>query len=150
MTMVSSGPTLLRFDAHRTTLSDGTSPAVVVAVGVSDIAEPLFRHDPPKPFEMEQAIDLVEDALAATGLRHLARGELLTDDPRVCALLGLTADGTRLGREDVEVLFQRLASTSLGLPGALAGLPSGREAAAALLILRECMHHLGYAAIRSG
>lgn len=98
---------------------------------------------------MEQAIDLVEDALAATGLRHLARGELLTDDPRVRPLLGLTADGARLEREDVEVLFQRLASTSLGLPSALAGLPSGRESAAALLILRECMHHLGYAAIRS-
>lgn len=30
-------------------------------------------------------------------------------------------------------------------PGALADPPSGSENAAALLTLRECMHHLGFA-----
>lgn len=49
--------------------------------------------------------------------------------------------------EIVESWFQRLASASLGQPGALWGLPAGREAAATLLMLREFMHHRGYASI---
>jgi hypothetical protein len=49
--------------------------------------------------------------------------------------------------ETVEQWFQRLASASLGQPGAMQGLPSGREAAAALLVLREFMHHRGHASI---
>lgn len=65
------------------------------------------------------------------------------------ALLGLAADGMRrLARDDVEAMFQRLASASLGHPGALAGHLSDRDAAAALLMLRECMHHLGYEGVR--
>jgi hypothetical protein len=45
--------------------------------------------------------------------------------------------------ETAEHLFQRLASASLGHPGALAGLPVARR----LLILREFMRHLGYRVI---
>ena len=142
--------TTLRLEAQRTTLADGTAPEVVLAVGVRGIADAFFQHDPPTPFEMEQAIDAVEDALTDTRLRHAARGELLTNDPVLRALPGLLVDGARLARDEVEVIFQRLASASLGHPGALAGLPSGRDAAAALLILRECMHHLGYASIVAG
>ena len=49
--------------------------------------------------------------------------------------------------ETVEQWFQRLASASLGQPGALRGLPSGREAAATLLVLREFMHHRSHTSI---
>jgi hypothetical protein len=49
--------------------------------------------------------------------------------------------------ETVEQCFQQLAAASLGQPGAMQGLPAGREAAATLLILREFMHHLGHPAI---
>jgi hypothetical protein len=148
MTMAPHGTTVLRLDAHRTTLSNAAADDVVVAVGMSDIAEGLFQHEPPTPLEMERAIDLVEDALTATGLRHAARGELQTDDPRLLASLGSRVDDARLGRDEVEAIFQRLASASLGHPGLWESLPSGRDAAASLLILRECMHHLGYDAVR--
>ena len=136
------GATRLRLEGERTTLADGTVPEVVLVVGVRGIADACFRHDPPTPFEIEQAIDVVEDALMA------APGELLINDPLLHSLPGLQADGARLARDEVEAIFQRLASASLGNPGALAGLPPGRDAAAALLILRECMHHLGYDAVR--
>lgn len=148
MTMTPPGTTTLRLESQRTTLTDGTAPEVALAVGVRSIADTFFRHDPPTPFEMERAIDAVEDALSATRLRHAARGELLTNDPLLQALPGLQVDGERLARDEVEVIFQRLALASLGHPDALEGLPSGRDAAAALLILRECMHHLGYDGIR--
>jgi len=50
-------------------------------------------------------------------------------------------------RLDMEALFQRLASAALGHPGAAAGLPDDLEFVAAALLLRECMHHLGFAAL---
>lgn len=57
--------------------------------------------------------------------------------------------GPTMTIEIVEQWFQRLASASLGQPGALQGLPAGREAAATLLVLREFMHHRGHASIVS-
>ncbi len=142
--------TRLEFDDHRTTLSGGTTPQAVLAVGIGDLASKVFRHDPPAPYEMEQAIDLVEDALTATGLKRAERADLLISDEPLCALLGLQTMGSRLTSEEVEAKFQRLASVSLGHPGLLDGLPSGGSSgrvAAALLVLRECVHHLGFAGV---
>lgn len=150
MAMSSPGTTRLRFEPDRTMLASGAARDVAIAVGAGGIAEQFFRHDPPTPLELEQAIDAVEDALAAAGLAHAARGELLIDAPLLLGILDLQAEGDHLGREGVEAIFQRLASASLGQTGLLAGLPPDRDAAAALLILRECMHHLGFEAVRRG
>lgn len=139
--------TRLEFDDHRTTLSGGTTPQAVLAVGIGDLASKVFRHDPPAPYEMEQAIDLVEDALTATGLKRAVRADLLISDEPLCALLGLQTTGSRVTSEEVEAKFQRLASVSLGHPGLLDSLPSGGRVAAALLVLRECVHHLGFAGV---
>ena len=142
--------TRLRLEAQRTTLAADSASEVMLAVGVRGIADRFFRHDPPTPFEMEQAIDMVEDALTSSRLQHAERGELTTDDPLLQAWVtagSLQGDGARLTRDEVEAIFQRLAAASLGHPRALAGLPTGRDAAAAVLILRECMHHLGYRGI---
>jgi hypothetical protein len=139
--------TALQFEDNRTTLSGGTTPQVVLAVGIGDLASKVFRHDPPAPYEMEQAIDLVEDALAATGLKRAERADLLISDEPLCALLGLQTMGNRVTSEEVEAKFQRLASVSLGHPGLLEGLPSSGRVAAALLVLRECVHHLGFAGV---
>ncbi len=62
--------------------------------------------------------------------------------------VGAASDGGSVMSLDVvEALFQRLASASLGHPSAMQGLPPGPEAASILLILREFMHHLGYASV---
>lgn len=138
----------LRLEAHRTVLVDDTGAETLIDVGIRDIAEGLFRRDPPTPLEMEQAIDVVEEALAASGLRQGSGGELLIADPVLHASLRLTEDGMRLTRDEVEARFDSLAAASLGRPGALADQPPGGDAAAALLVLRECMHHLGYESVR--
>ena len=143
--------TCLRLDSQRTTLAADSAPEVVLAVGARGIAGRFFRHAPPTPFELERAIDAVEDALTSSRLQHAERGELVTNDPllREWVTAGSPqGDKVRLTRDEVEAIFQRLASASLGHPRALAGLPTGQDAAAALLILRECMHHLGYGGIR--
>ena len=153
MTMNANAMTRLRLDATGTVLSLDASTEVVLTVSVCDIADRLFHHQPPTPFEMEQAIDAVEDALTRSRLPHAQRDDLATDDPRLREWVTIghpQFDESRLTGEEVEALFQRLASASLGHPTALAGLPTGRDAAAALLILRECMHHLGFGGVRFG
>ena len=70
---------------------------------------------------------------------------LLTGDNRLRAWAA--SAGPMVPLETVEQWFQRLASASLGQPRALDGLPLGAEAAAALLVLREFMHHLGYRSV---
>lgn len=140
--------TRLRLDPHRTTLSLSDATEVVMGAGVDDLASAVFRHDPPTPAELEQAIDIVEDALMATRLPHAERGELLSSEALIRALPGLQNGGSRLTRDEVEALFQQMASVSLGNPGALGDLPPSRQACATLLLLRECMHHLGFAAVR--
>lgn len=142
--MSSEQLTRIRFDDDRTVLLDRASPNVVLNVAAINIATRLFRHDPPTPGEIEQAIDWVEDAVAATGLKQNVHGDLVIDDPLLFEKLGLDAKGERMVRDQLEARFQRLASISLGHPRAQTDPPSDPMAAALLVILRECMHHLGY------
>lgn len=149
--MIAAMPTHLHLAAEHTTLATGPAQEVVLSVGARSIADGFFRHDPPMALEIERAIDAVEDALMSSHLQHAERGELVTNEPLLQAWVPISHSrglGTRLTREQVEAIFQRLASASLGHPAALGDLPTGRAAAAALLIVRECMHHLGFDGIR--
>ncbi|MCC6622300.1 MAG: hypothetical protein IT385_13640 [Deltaproteobacteria bacterium] len=147
-TLVPSEVTLIRFEDDRTTLGIDGVPEVVVPVGARALASRLFRHDPPTAGELERAIDEVEDALESTGLRHGARGDLRIREPRLLELLGLQAGAARVTREEVEARFQTLAAIAQGRPVLREGTPPSNETAAALLILRECTHHLGYAGVQ--
>lgn len=137
--------TRLELDPQRTTLTVESAAGLVVEVGYLSVRERFFRHDPPTPSELESAIDAIEDALMASPALRVQGGTLVIDDEVRRRLPGLLPNGTATTLEDVEARFQRLASASLGHPGALATMPLGPEAAAALVILRECMHHLGFA-----
>lgn len=139
----------LRLQARSTLLEFDGGETVTLPVGLRDLAEDVLRHEPPTPAELERAIDVVEDALAGSRLAQGSRGELVTADPVLLALPGLDGPGTSLTRDDVESLFQRLASRALGMPASAAVSPHGRALAGAIVILRECMHHLGFDRIRS-
>lgn len=141
---VSMAPARLRLHAQATVIEFDDGPTVTLPVGPSGLAAAVLRHDPPTAAELEHAIDRVEDALAGSRLAAADRGELVISDALLLALPGFDAPGAGLGRDAVEALFQRLASRALGTPVAAAELPHGRDVAAALLILRECMHHLGF------
>lgn len=73
-------------------------------------------------------------------------GQLISTDATLRELPGLQAAGALLSRDDIEALFQQLASVALG-QSCTAPVPHGNPAKAALLILRECMHHLNYGSI---
>lgn len=133
-----------RLQAQSTLFGFDDGTAVELPIGPQGLTQDALRHDPPTAAELERAIDLVEDALARWPGAPPAGGELVTADPLLRALPGLGRPGSTLGRDAVEALFQRLASRALGTPVAVAELPNGGAIAAALLILRECMHHLGF------
>lgn len=141
---MSTPATRLQMDAQRTTLTAEPAAALAVEIGYASVAEKFFRHDPPTPGELESAIDAVEDALMASRARRVEAGALVISADIQRRLPGLLPAGMTT-IEQVEARFQRLASASLGHPGALADGPLSPEVAAALLILRECMHHLGFA-----
>lgn len=140
----------LRLQPRSTRLEFGDGRTFTLAVGPRGLADDVLRHDPPTPAELERAIDLVEDAL--TGWRRLGAdaSRLVTAHASLLALPGLGAPGVGLDRDAVERLFQRLASRTLGTPIAAAELPRGLDIAAALIILRECMHHLGFDRVSAG
>lgn len=120
---------------------------MVLNVAAVHVATKLFRQDPPTPGKIEQAIDWVGDALATTGQKQTVRGDLVIENPMLFEQLRMNAVGERMTREQLEARFQRLASITLGHPRAQDDQPSEPMAAALLLILRECMHHLGYSGL---
>ena len=124
-------------------LVDGALCVQRLEVGPQVLAQTILRHRPPRPVELEQAIDEIEETLMRCKVVLPTERALLAAGAfqRVAEFAG----GRQ--RDDVEALFQRLASVALGHPSAAAGLPDDTEFAAAALLLRECMHHLGFAAL---
>lgn len=114
-------------------------------LGVLRIVRDFFHHDPPTALEIERAIDVVEDELMRLGPRAGAGTVLWSASDALQAWAALT--GPTMAIETVEQWFQRLALGAHGQVDALQGLPAGREAAAALLVLREFMHHRGHPSV---
>ena len=141
--------TLLHIGGTRTEVlsGPGESPETrhTLDIGAAQIARTYFHHDPPTSLEIERSIDAVEDEVMRLSRPTDPQAALVGIDDGLRAWAAIA--GTAMTLEAVEQLFQRLASASLGRPSALGGLLTGREAAATLLILREFMHHLGYASI---
>ena len=135
---------------HTTVTADnGTAApeAIRLLIGSGKTASDFFKHTPPTPLEMENAIMAVEDEV--TRARPLAspHSPLHTGDEaiRAMALLAGIANreqGMTLTVEVVERLFDSLAAVTLGRPAASSSLPTDTRFAATLLILREFMHHL--------
>jgi hypothetical protein len=145
--MSDSTATSMTLEERRVVLRGPAIGEVVVAVGIETVAS-QFRHAPPTGAEIEAAIDEIEDALMATRLGQSRRGLLTSASTGLQSLPGLENAGAVLSLDEVESLFQRLAAAASGPRSVLGPLPADRETAAALLILRETMHHLGFDQVR--
>jgi hypothetical protein len=141
--------TQLRFEVDRTVLTPAGAPEFMVPIGPQALAARYWRGGAPSAWQIEQAIDQVETALMSQSLAHGARGWLASADPWLCALPGLQSAGASLTRDAIEVLFNFLAAAAETGRSRTASFAAEGEAAAALLVLRECMHHLGFDSIVS-
>lgn len=138
-------PTRLDVGARQTRLQVG-SASLELALGAELTAAACFRHTPPTPQEIERAIDIVEGEVMpalASGPRHPALGAGGLALQQIAAAAGAPT----LSLDEVEQMFQRVASEALGDPTARRGLPPGNGFVMTLLILREFMHHGGFSAV---
>jgi exopolyphosphatase/pppGpp-phosphohydrolase len=147
--------TLLHIGELETAVVTGTGaePArvLILAIGSRKTAEEFFRHTPPTPVEIENAIMQVEDEINRASEMTGAYPSLVTRDMHIreiAAIAGHADAVQQLSVEDVEWVFSLFTSNVLGRPSSIAGIPVGPAFGASLLILREFMHHLGYATIR--
>lgn len=120
-------------------------------IGVASIASTFFKHEPPTPLELENAIDVIEEKLETWRALFGAGLDLCTQDPHIldiARLAGIPLQArTVMSREVLEQTFNRLAAVVQGRPASVEGLPVDRLFAARLLLLREFMHHMKFAAI---
>lgn len=141
--------TTLHIAANHTEVHTGNGPALVLAIGTHKTAADWFHHQPPTPAELENAIQWVEDEVTRARARVAGHPELWTRDPWATEMAQQAGvDGTALSIDAVERLFNQLVARSQGRPAASAGIPDTAAFAATLLVLREFMHHLGFAEIR--
>jgi len=109
-----------------------------LAIGFRRLAREHFRHQPPSALEIEGAIAAIEDEIARArpprGMRPVTHDAMV----REIALHAGVSPGPAmvLAREAVEQAFERALRR-----------PPDNERMAALLILRELVHHLDIASI---
>lgn len=137
----------LRFSPTVTTLSSDDGGVVDLGPSPAALAETCFLRGQPTAVELERAIDIVEDALMAAKVPRFTGAGLTTSEPSLRQLPGLDVVGATLSRDAVEDLFRQLALIALGMPAPQGSQLTDRDTAAALLILRECMHHLDFASV---
>lgn len=123
----------------------------LLALGLQRTAEQQFKTTPPTPLALEQAIMVVEDEVMPLRAWIPEGAALFSQDAvvqQIAQVAGVAAGGPLLlALEDLERCFNRLSHVVLGSPAAREGLPGDNHFAMALLILRECMHHLQFAQI---
>ena len=144
--------TTLRIGGSHTTLASGHGEGEPVLrslnVGSRVTAATCFGHTPPTGAELEAAIALVEDAVMPARSMLADGSALYTADSgirQVAIASGLEAQPEMLLTLDaLENTFQRLVALSLGRPASEDDLSDDPAFAATLLILRECLQHLGF------
>jgi len=122
---------------------DGRALTDTLPLGPVLLREQWLRHDPPQAQELEAAIEAVEDVVMPLH-RVLPAGDTLcvvTSAADSAVLAALAEAGTR---DRLEALFDRAAAIAQGRPARSDPALANAEVMAALVIVREVMHHLGF------
>ena len=121
----------------------------VLGLGHAGTPATLFRDVLPTALELENAIAVVEDAVMPFVGKLRGATELAIAGRQARDVLASAAPGAGLlTLEQVEALFGDLAAAVTGGPVTRLPFASTKAAAAALLIVRELMHHCGIASLR--
>jgi hypothetical protein len=133
------GPRSAQFTAQ------GEPLTPVLPLGPSLLRERWLRHAPPRPQELEAAIEAVEDLVMPLH-RVLPAGDTLHVASEERAALAPLAQART--RDELEALFDRAAAIAQGRPARSDPALADPETVAALVLLREVMHHLGFTQLR--
>jgi len=146
--------TLLHIADEYTLIAQGTDDKKpeklwLLDIGTEKTAHEFFKHNPPTPGEVENAITVVEDEVMPLHKLLEPSSTLYSFDSSIykIALQTISTEQkneTILSRSDMEQIFDRLAAIISGRPASTDILPTENSFAATLLILREVMHHLGF------
>ena len=141
----------LQLDEAALTLTVGTEQHRL-PIGLAGLSQ-AFGRRMPDALALENAIADVEDAVMPAA-RHLPAGTrtLATSSPWLLQLMrSATGDpqARSASREAIETLFSALARQAQQPGYRDAQMPQAPEAAAALLVLRECLHHWGVTELRA-
>lgn len=147
--------TVLHIGEEQTAVAAGSASepdmVLVLAIGSKKTAADFFKHIPPTPGELENAIMVVEDEVSRLRSITATASRLVTSDAAVreiALVAGVPGQSELILTLDaVEQTFDRLAALTLGRPASSAGIPATATFAATLLILREFMHHLQFASV---
>lgn len=120
-------------------------------LGTASLARQWMRNTPPTPLDIEHAIEQTEDVVMPLAAK-LARTEQLqlSGSGAELILQGVSAGPDAMlhwSLDEVEDLFNRIAMVSQGRPSAQEALPTAPEFYAAMVILRECLHHLRFGGV---
>lgn len=143
---------LLHIGEDRTCVAAGTGvepeQILILEIGSTRTSNDFFRHNPPSPLEIENAIRVVEDEVTRAREITVGRASLYSTDELVYEIAKMADCSEELAVtltiEQVEKLFDQLAARSEGRPSSQVDIPDDPKFAATLLILREFMHHLQF------
>ena len=135
-------------------LRAGQTTDISLPLSLSSLLEAGLQHFPPSEQALEQAIASIEDALMPwiPALRQDSLEVLECADPTLAPLPGVLGYPQQpiweLDIEEVERAFNQLAQVASGMPAKSMGLPERANFVAALVVVRELMHHVGWQQLR--
>lgn len=135
-------------------LQPAHGPDIPLPLSLAALLDDGLQHFPPTEAALERAIASTEDALMPQipALRALPPVRLDCTDAvlePLRQLLALPAQPIHvLEIEQVERAFNQIAQVAAGMPARAVGLAERPDFVAALLVVRELMHHVGWRQLR--
>jgi exopolyphosphatase/pppGpp-phosphohydrolase len=147
---------ILHISSDCTAIASGHDELVdikILGIGSEQVATNFFKHNPPTPGEVENAIQTVEDEVMSLSKLLPTNSYLYTSDNTIRTISMQKSTSfdeveVTLTRPEMEQIFGRLAAIISGRPASSDSLPTEITFASTLLILREIMFHLNFTYIK--
>lgn len=118
---------------------------ISLPIGYEQIASQYFKHNIPTVAEVDYAINVIEDELMSNKSLINNNETLICSDKILIDILTKNIELKNIfTRQEIEDLFSKYANVSMGEPLSRYYLDINPNNYAAMLILREIMHHLNY------
>ncbi len=142
-----------RSNFARSLVSANSFAPTIIEIGSLPRLLDILTHEPATESELESAIAEIEDMLTPA-IRSLPKpGNLVISSPELREVVKVvgrrTDENVRLDISTVEDVFSRLAAVAYGTTATLLGISEHRRFAATVLVLRELMHHAGFASVEA-